>query len=76
MDIESLSENRSCCKLPIDSGIECPQRPYGNWFQPQSIKELMHILKSFSIDSSYKLIAGNTASGEINIDSIMDPFIR
>ena len=36
----------------------------GNWYRPESLEQLMELLRSFEGSLKYRLIAGNTGTGE------------
>ena len=35
----------------------------GNWYRPESLDQLMQLLKSFESKLKYRLVAGNTGTG-------------
>jgi len=35
----------------------------GTWYRPNSLDQLMGVMKSFNPDAKYRLVAGNTGSG-------------
>jgi xanthine dehydrogenase/oxidase len=37
----------------------------GNWFRPESLEQLMELLRSFDGSVKYRLVAGNTGTGKI-----------
>ena len=36
---------------------------FGNWYRPESLEQLMNLMKSFDEKLNYRLVAGNTGTG-------------